>query len=44
LSEAELDTVIDQAVKAQKSWKKVSIDDRIAIAEKWLVSWTLLFN
>ena len=38
LSETELDTVITQAVKAQKSWKKVPLDDRIAIAEKWLVS------
>ena len=38
LSETELNTVITQAVKAQKSWKKVPLDDRIAIAEKWLVS------
>lgn len=38
LSTAELDTVITQAVKAQKSWRKVSLDERIAIAEKWIVS------
>lgn len=38
LSGTELDTVITQAVKAQKAWKKVPLDDRIAIAEKWLVS------
>lgn len=37
LSETELDTVISEAVKAQKSWKKVPLDERIAIAEKWLV-------
>lgn len=38
LSEKQLDTVIAEAVKAQKSWKKVPLEDRIAIAEKWLVS------
>jgi len=37
LSETELNTAITEAVKAQKSWKKVPLDDRIAIAEKWLV-------
>ena len=38
LSETELDNVVTAAVKAQKSWKKVSLDERIAIAEKWVVS------
>lgn len=38
LSESELDNVIAEAVKAQKSWRKVPLDDRIAIAEKWVVS------
>jgi acyl-CoA reductase-like NAD-dependent aldehyde dehydrogenase len=38
LSDTELDNVVAAAVKAQKSWKKVSLDDRIAIAEKWVVS------
>jgi acyl-CoA reductase-like NAD-dependent aldehyde dehydrogenase len=39
LSETELDNVIAAAVKAQKSWKKVPLDDRIAIVEKWVVSY-----
>jgi len=38
LSETELDNVVTAAVKAQKGWKKVSLDERIAIAEKWVVS------
>jgi len=38
LSPQELDGVIAQAVKAQKAWRKVSLDERIAIAEKWMVS------
>lgn len=38
LSETQLDTVIGDAVKAQKGWKKVALDERIAIAEKWMVS------
>ena len=38
LSEGELDNVISEAVKAQKTWRKVPLDDRIAIAEKWVVS------
>ena len=37
LSEIELDSTIAEAVKAQKSWRKVSLDDRIAIAQNWLV-------
>jgi len=37
LSETELDTAINEAVKAQKSWRKVPLDERIAIAKKWLV-------
>ncbi|WVQ79383.1 hypothetical protein IAT38_001480 [Cryptococcus sp. DSM 104549] len=37
LSEAELDTVIAQSVKAHKSWKKVPLEERIAVAKKWLV-------
>jgi hypothetical protein len=38
VSEEQLDVVISDAVKAQKSWKRVSIDERIQIAEKWMVS------
>jgi hypothetical protein len=38
LSQTELDNVISEAVKAQKAWRKVPLDDRIAIAEKWVVS------
>lgn len=38
LSEKQLDAVIAEAVKAQKSWKKVALDERIKVAEKWLVS------
>lgn len=38
LSSEQLDEVVAEAVKAQKSWRKVSLDERIAIAEKWLVS------
>lgn len=38
LSPQELGTVITSAAKAQKAWKKVPLDDRIAIAEKWVVS------
>ena len=37
LSETELDNAITKAAKAQKAWRKVSVDERIAIAEKWLV-------
>jgi hypothetical protein len=37
-NEEQLDVVIADAIKAQKSWKKVSIDDKIQIAEKWMVS------
>ncbi len=37
LTAQQLDTVIADAVKAQKSWRKTSIDERIAIAEKWMV-------
>jgi len=38
VSAEQLDVVISDAVKAQKAWKKVSIDERIQIAEKWMVS------
>ncbi|KAK4687111.1 hypothetical protein P7C73_g2999, partial [Tremellales sp. Uapishka_1] len=37
LSAAELDAVVSDAVKAQKSWRKVPLDERFALAEKWLV-------
>lgn len=37
LSPPELDSVIAQAVKAQKGWRKVPLEQRIAIAEKWMV-------
>jgi len=36
-NEEQLDVVIADAMKAQKSWKKVSIDEKIQIAEKWMV-------
>lgn len=42
LSSEQLDTVIGDAVKAQKAWKKVSLDERIAIAEHWMVGQVLL--
>jgi acyl-CoA reductase-like NAD-dependent aldehyde dehydrogenase len=37
LSPAELDNVIGEAVKAQKVWRRVPLDERLAIAERWLV-------
>ena len=37
LSQGQLDVVIADAVKAQKAWKKVGLDERIVIAEKWMV-------
>ncbi|KAL1408214.1 hypothetical protein Q8F55_005019 [Vanrija albida] len=42
LSKAELDNAIAEAVKAQKAWRKVSLDKRIAIAEKWLTEFESL--
>ncbi|WVQ66337.1 uncharacterized protein L199_004516 [Kwoniella botswanensis] len=36
LSESELDNVIAESVKAHKSWKKVPLEERVAIARKWL--------
>jgi acyl-CoA reductase-like NAD-dependent aldehyde dehydrogenase len=41
LSDTELDNVVANAVKASKAWKKTTVDERIAIAEKWLVGVTL---
>lgn len=38
LARDELDAVVAEAVKAQKSWRKVALDERIAIAERWMVS------
>lgn len=38
LTDEQLDSVIAEAVKAQKSWKKVPIEERVKIAEKWVVS------
>lgn len=38
LSKDQLDVLIGDAVKAQKSWKKVSLAERKAICEKWMVS------
>lgn len=38
LSPQELDNVIAESVKAQKTWCKVPLDERIVIAEKWMVS------
>lgn len=38
LSEEQLDVVISDAVKVQKAWKKTSLDERLQIAEKWVVS------
>ncbi|ORY34867.1 putative aldehyde dehydrogenase [Naematelia encephala] len=42
LSDTELDGVISESLKAQKSWKKVTLDERIAVAEKWLVEFEKL--
>lgn len=36
-SAQELDTIIASSAKAQKEWQKVSLDDRIRIAEKFTV-------
>ena len=38
LSDQELDNVTAESVKAQKAWKKVPLDERLKIAEKWMVS------
>ena len=38
LTQGQLDVVIADAVKAQKAWRKVTLDERIVIAEKWMVS------
>lgn len=37
LNPEQLDIVISDASKAQKSWKKKKIEERIAVAEKWMV-------
>lgn len=37
LTDDQVDSVIAEAVKAQKSWRKVPLEERILIAEKWLV-------
>nr|ODN91149.1 aldehyde dehydrogenase [Cryptococcus depauperatus CBS 7841] len=36
LSEADLDSLIAESVKAHKSWKKVPLEKRIEVARKWL--------
>jgi acyl-CoA reductase-like NAD-dependent aldehyde dehydrogenase len=36
LSKDQLEAAVADAVKVQKTWRKVSLDDRIAIAEKWV--------
>jgi acyl-CoA reductase-like NAD-dependent aldehyde dehydrogenase len=36
LTEEQLESVILDSLKAQKSWKKVPLEERIAIAEKWM--------
>lgn len=36
-TDEQLDSIIAEAVKAQKSWKKVPIEQRVEIAEKWVV-------
>ena len=36
LSPAELDQAIQAAAAAQKSWAKVSVDERVAIITKWM--------
>jgi acyl-CoA reductase-like NAD-dependent aldehyde dehydrogenase len=37
LTDDQLDQVIAQSVRAYKAWRKVPLDDRLAIAEKWMV-------
>jgi acyl-CoA reductase-like NAD-dependent aldehyde dehydrogenase len=36
-TEEQLDHVIAESVKAYKSWRKVPLDDRLKIAEQWMV-------
>ncbi|KLT39977.1 aldehyde dehydrogenase [Cutaneotrichosporon oleaginosum] len=36
LSSTQLDAVVAQAVKAQKGWRKVPLEERVAIAERWM--------
>ncbi|GHJ90471.1 hypothetical protein NliqN6_6873 [Naganishia liquefaciens] len=36
LTDDQLDHVIGESVRAYKAWRKVSLDDRLAIAEKWM--------
>jgi acyl-CoA reductase-like NAD-dependent aldehyde dehydrogenase len=36
LSSSQLDTVVAQAVKAQKGWRKTPLEERVAIAERWM--------
>jgi acyl-CoA reductase-like NAD-dependent aldehyde dehydrogenase len=37
LTDDQLDHVVAESVRAYKGWRKVSLDDRLAIAEKWMV-------
>lgn len=37
LTDDQLDHVIGESVRAYKAWRKVSLDDRLKIAEKWMV-------
>ena len=37
LTNDQLDHVIGESVRAYKAWRKVSLDDRLQIAEKWMV-------
>lgn len=37
LTDDQLDHVIAESVRAYKAWRKVSLDDRIQIAEEWMV-------
>lgn len=37
LTDDQLDHVIAESVRAYKGWRKVPLDERLAIAEKWMV-------
>lgn len=37
LTDDQLDHVVAESVRAYKGWRKVTLDDRLAIAEKWMV-------
>lgn len=42
-SEEELDAIVQTSANAQKQWQKVSLDERLKIADKFVVSTSLIF-